>query len=239
MKDAIVRAISTKLSLDNQVARDEWVIKRLAELTPGSRILDAGCGSQRYREHCAHLEYRGQDFGEYTTDAKTMMGGDGAPNPTAYPYGVLDYVSDIWDIPAESGTFDAVLCTEVLEHVPYPIASIRELSRLLKPGGILILTVPSNCLRHMDPYFFTSGFSDRWLERMLPEVGFESPTIEPLGDYYSWMKVEVARTAGVHSWGARVLLIPALLYFSAKKATPSSTDALTMGYLVTARKSSS
>ena len=233
-----MRAISTRLSLDNQVDRDKWVIGKLSELHPGLRILDAGCGSQRYRSHCDHLDYAGQDFGEYSADAKKMMGGGDTPNPTAYPYGVLDYVSDIWDIPAEDATFDAVLCTEVLEHVPYPIASVRELARVLKPGGLLILTVPSNCLRHMDPYFFTSGFSDRWFERVLPEVGFEEPFIESVGDYYSWMKVEIARTAGLHSLGAKLMLAPALLYFSSKKATKPSRDALTMGYFVTARKSS-
>jgi len=164
------------------------------------------------------------------------LGSLSAADATPYPYGEIDVVSDIWSIPLPDATFDAVLCTEVLEHVPYPIQAVEELSRLLRPGGRLILTVPSNALRHQDPYFFTSGFSDRWLERILPEHNLEIEELTELGDYYSWMKVEIARTAGVHGIGAKMALAPAFVYFSGKRPTPSSRLTMTMGYMLTARK---
>lgn len=170
--------------LDNQYQRDEFVIQSLRNIRAGSMLLDAGCGSQRYRKYCEHLVYRGQDFGGYTVDSKKTIGTDGAGGLTGYQYGNLDYLGNIWAIQECDRRFDAILCTEVLEHVPYPIDTIKEFSRLLKKQGVLILTAPSNCLRHMDPYFYTSGFSDRWYEHCLTKHGFEILSIEPVGDYY-------------------------------------------------------
>lgn len=141
-------------NLNNQFARDDFVSKHLAKIPENSLLLDAGCGSQRYRKFCGHVQYRAQDFGKYTTDEKEMLGSNDAGEP-AYQYGRLDYVGDIWNIDEKSNTFDAILCTEVLEHIPFPNDTVKEFSRLLKPNGTLILTAPSNCLRHMDPYFST------------------------------------------------------------------------------------
>jgi hypothetical protein len=57
-------------NLDNQFERDEFVINQLKTLPHQSKILDAGCGSQRYKQYCDHLVYSAQDFGQYTTDEK-------------------------------------------------------------------------------------------------------------------------------------------------------------------------
>lgn len=125
-------------------------------------------------------------------------------SPTdAYSYGKLDYVGDIWQIEESAEAFDTILCTEVLEHIPYPVETIKEFRRLLKPHGILILTAPSNCLRHMDPYFYYSGFSDRWFKKILPENNFEIQKLEAIGDYYRWLMVEMFRTAKTHSFLSR------------------------------------
>jgi SAM-dependent methyltransferase len=227
-------ARSLRRRLNNQHVRDEFVVAELKKLPQGALLLDAGCGSQRYRPHCAHLSYRAQDFGQYTVAERPMLGQK--TEEETYPYGALDYVSDIWNIPEKDGTFDAILCTEVLEHLPYPIETIREFGRLLKPGGVLILTAPSNCLRHMDPIFFSSGFSDRWFERILPENNLQIRKIEPVGDYYSWMLVELARTAQAQSVVAKLLLAPAFLYYSFKQKSEASVNTLCMGYHVLASK---
>jgi len=224
-----------KRSLDNQYQRDEFVRSELTKLPARSLILDAGAGSQRYRNDCEHLEYRAQDLGEYTRDQKRQLGDHGAGERSDYQFGPLDYTGNIWDIEEGDGTFDAILCTEVLEHVPYPIDTVRELARLLKPGGTLILTAPSNCLRHFDPIFYTSGFSDRWFEKVLPEVGLEVDVIEPVGDYYRWIAVELARTMKTHPLSTPALL-PAFVYYQSKRPTKASVDTLCMGYHVTAHK---
>jgi SAM-dependent methyltransferase len=226
-----------RVALDNQFERDEFVIAQLNLLPKNSKLLDAGSGSQRYRQVCDHLDYRSQDFGQYTKDNKEVLGNHKYATEGDYPYGAIDYISDIWNIPASDASFDCILCTEVLEHIPYPNETIQEFSRLLKPGGKLILTAPSNCLRHMDPYYFYSGFSDRWYETILPNNQLKIEIIKPVGDYYRWLAVEMSRTALSHSFLAKILLLPAFLFFYNKPKSTLSIDTLCMGYLIVASKS--
>jgi len=128
---------------DQEAARHRWVRKVIATLPAGGRILDAGCGTQPYRDSCGHLEYFAQDFGGYDGI------GDGVGCQIAgFYYGKLDYQCDVWSIPAESASFDAIMFTEVIEHIPYARETIIELARLLAPGGTLILTAPYACIPH-------------------------------------------------------------------------------------------
>lgn len=220
--------------LNNQHERDEFVIQELEKIPPGNNLLDAGCGSQRYRQYCLHLEYLAQDFGQYTVDTKKMIGSGKAQQN--YKYGQLNYIGDIWRIDEVDNYFDSILCTEVLEHIPFPIETIREFGRLLKPEGRLILTAPSNCLRHMDPYFYYTGFSDRWYEKVLSDNGFKVERITQVGDYYRWVAVEIFRTAKINSIIAKIILLPAIIYYSLKSKTVFSENSLCMGYHVVAIK---
>jgi SAM-dependent methyltransferase len=224
--------------LNNLHERRGFVKKALSNISAGSVILDAGAGSQQFKEYCSHLNYRAQDFGQYKIDDKKILGQEsgGLGAGTGYQYGKLDYVGNCWNIAEKDGAFDAILCTEVFEHIPYPIETLKEFARLLKSGGTLILTAPSNCLRHMDPYFFYSGFSNRWFEKILEENGFVIVVLDTIGDYYSWMAVEVYRTMSTHSIFAKFLLLPAFIYFHFKKSTEVSSSTLCMGYHVVARK---
>lgn len=216
---------------NNQHQREAFVKEQLLKLPEGSKLLGAGAGSQQYRKYAQHLEYVSQDFNKYVQDSVPSF----ATGTDQYEYGTTDIVGDIWDIDAPDGEFDAVLCTEVLEHIPYPIETIKELSRVLKPNGTLILTAPSNCLRHMDPYFFTSGFSDRWFEKILPENHLSIHSLDPVGDYYSWIKVELLRTIAQKRFSS-FLLFPALLWFKVQQHTKESIATLCMGYHLVARK---
>jgi len=229
----MIKAIKRKLN--NRTQRDEFVRRQLRQLRDGSKLLDAGAGSQAYRPYCSHLRYFAQDFSQYRADEKPGFA-DQMGAGSGYAYGRMDYVGDIWSIAEQDGFFDAILCTEVFEHIPYPIQTVREFSRLLRPGGTLILTAPSNCLRHMDPYFFYTGFSDRFYERILGEHGFSIRELYPVGDYYRWLGVEMARTAATHSVFAKALLLPGCLYYLAKKSTAKSVNTLCMGYHVVAVK---
>ena len=223
--------------LDNLNERTAFVKRELLALPEGKIILDAGCGSQQFKPFCTHLHYKAQDFGQYVVDDKKMIGNSsGIGGKAGYKYGELDYMGDIWKIDEKDKLFDAILCTEVFEHIPYPIETIKEFSRLLKKGGKLVLTAPANCLRHMDPYFFYSGFSDRWYEKFLPEYRLEILSIETVGDYYSWLGVEMARTARVNSFFAKMILFPAFVYFFSKQPTTKSINTLCMGYHIVAEK---
>jgi ubiquinone/menaquinone biosynthesis C-methylase UbiE len=53
---------------------------------------------------------------------------------------------DIEAMPFSDGSFETVLCTEVLEHVPYPETALAEIRRVLRPGGLLIGSVPARAL---------------------------------------------------------------------------------------------
>src|SRR5689334_21367302 len=132
--------------------RDEWVARVAASLPPGSRVLDAGAGECRYRKYFNHCEYKTQDFAQYkgTTTGALVE---------SWSYGQLDYVCDITSIPVEDQYFDAVLCSEVLEHVPRPIAAIKELSRVLTKHGRLFLTAPLGSGLHQQPHHFYGGYT--------------------------------------------------------------------------------
>jgi SAM-dependent methyltransferase len=226
--------LSIKKNINNQLNRDSFIRAELEKIQAGKLLLDAGCGNQPYREFCSHLDYKAQDFGQYSTDLKKTLKGSYVEEK--YKYGHLDYVGDIWDIKEQSNTFDVILCSEVFEHIPHPIETIKEFSRLLKKNGKLILTAPSNSLRHMDPYFFYSGFSDRWFEKFLGENDFKIESIDPVGDYYRWLMVEMFRTAISHSIYAKLVLAPAFLYFYNKNKSAVSVNTLCMGYQIVAIK---
>jgi len=152
----------------NQVLRDRWVRGRAASVAAGSRVLDVGAGSAPYREFFSHCRYFTHDFVQL--DPGQLLHG---------AYTKVDYVSDAASIPVDSGSFDAVLCTEVLEHVPEPIKVIREISRVLRPGGKLILTAPLGSGIHQEPFHFYGGYTTYWYERFLAEAGFEAIRVEP------------------------------------------------------------
>lgn len=53
-----------------------------------------------------------------------------------------DVVGDVRQLPFRSRRFDAALCLEVLEYLPAPLIAVRELARLLRPGGVLVVSMP-------------------------------------------------------------------------------------------------
>ena len=218
-----------------QKIRDEWVISEIAKIKDNAKIIDIGCGSQRYRRNCQKLRYFGQDIAEYTTDSKTSLessigGKDG------YQFGPLDYISSMENIPVKDASFDAILCTEVFEHAKDPVRAIPEFNRIIRTGGKLILTLPSSTVRHMDPYYYYSGFSDNWINYHLSKNGFEILKIEPVLDYYSLVSLEIARIASRPGILNKIFLFPAFMYLISKKATPESIATQCYGYHVLAEK---
>jgi ubiquinone/menaquinone biosynthesis C-methylase UbiE len=150
-----------------------------AAVPAGSRVLDVGAGKGRYRSLFAHCDYKTQDFGQ-------------EPG-TIGRYTALDYESDITAIPVPDGSFDVVLCTEVLEHVPEPVQAVQEMARILKPGGRLLLTAPLGAFLHQEPYHFYGGYTPHWYRRFLPQTGFELVSLERNQGFFSWFGQESRR----------------------------------------------
>jgi ubiquinone/menaquinone biosynthesis C-methylase UbiE len=172
----------------NAAVREAWLEAKLRAIPPGSRILDAGAGEGQHRRFCAHLDYVAQDFARYDGQ------GDGRGLQTgSWDRSRLDIVSDITAIPLPDGSFDAVLCVEVFEHLPDPVGAIREFARLLRAGGDLLITAPFCSLTHFAPYHFTSGFSAYFYERHLPAHGFAVREIAPNGNFFEYVAQEVRR----------------------------------------------
>jgi SAM-dependent methyltransferase len=173
----------------NLVERDRWV-RRQAGLVPrGSKVLDLGAGSCPYRRHFADCIYKTQDF--IALSAEQLRDKQG--------YGQIDYICDAATIPVDDATFDLVLCTEVLEHVPDPAAVVREICRVLKPGGTVLLTAPLGSGLHQVPYHFYGGYTPFWYRRVLHESGYEQIEIEANGGFFKHYGQETIRLAKLAS----------------------------------------
>ncbi len=109
----------------------------------------------------------------------------------------VDLVSDITDIPAPDSSFYAILCSDVLEHLPEPSHALNEFARLLNPCGVLILTAPFASNMHMAPYHFCSGFSKYWYQHHMTLRGFEIETLIANGDWCALLQQEISRLGGL------------------------------------------
>lgn len=230
----------TSVGTRNDSTRRAWLAKVLGEIPAGLRILDAGAGELQYKKFCSHLDYVAQDFGQY----------DGRGDASALQMGTwdqsrLDLVCDICSIPESDASFDAILCVEVFEHLPQPVAAIEEFSRLLKPGGHLILTAPFCCLTHFAPYHYYTGFSRYFYEKHLTEHGFVIDALTENGNFFEYLAQELRRVpevaqrycgASPRLWErvAQRLLLRMLERFSSTDA--GSSELLHFDYQVSARK---
>jgi SAM-dependent methyltransferase len=176
----------------NELGRQSWLKRTLAGIPAGIRILDAGAGELKNRQHCGHLDYVSQDFSQYKGSSSGDVPEEGLQNST-WDISSIDLVSDIVQIPAPNSSFDAILCSEVLEHVPEPTHALTEFGRLLKPGGKLIITAPFASLVHMAPYHYCSGFSRYWYEHHLNLCGFEIVELTANGDWFEVVEQELRR----------------------------------------------
>lgn len=155
-------------------------VERFAgEVPSGARLLDAGAGDSPYRGFFAACDYRTHDW-------------PGSPHAGAAG---ADVIADIADLPLDDGSLDAVLCTEVLEHVRDPRAAAGELRRILVPGGRILITVPFVGELHEEPYDF-QRFTSYGLRALLEDAGFGSIEVVPLGGWGT-TAAQVLRNAGL------------------------------------------
>jgi ubiquinone/menaquinone biosynthesis C-methylase UbiE len=176
-----------KVGTTNEQVRIQWIEQALKKISPGMTILDAGAGESQFKKFCSHLKYVAQDFAQYdgTGDVGLQTG--------IWDNSKLDIISDIINIPLPDQSVDAIMCTEVLEHIPNPVAAIKEFSRLLRPNGFLIITAPFVSLTHFAPYHFATGLSRFFYEHHLNEFGFIISDLKLNGNYFEFIAQEVRR----------------------------------------------
>jgi ubiquinone/menaquinone biosynthesis C-methylase UbiE len=234
------KAYASKVGTFNESNRLNWLETTLKKIPDGSRILDAGAGEQPYRKFCIHLNYVSQDFGQYKPKQLNI----GLQRST-WDYGKLDIECDIASIPEPDKSFDAIMCTEVLEHIINPREAIKEFARLLKKDGQLILTAPFCSLTHFAPYHFYSGFSSFFYVEELKNNGFEIIEMVPNGNYFEYIAQELRRlpsvadkysTSALITQNSRELKKLLFLLDDLSKKDKGSSELLCFGYHVFARK---
>jgi len=107
----------------------------------------------------------------------------------------LDFVKcAVEDLPFDQSTFDKVVSVSVIEHVESQEKALQEISRVLKPGGILSISVDvlnednsTDEFRkwHQDKYFVTHYFEEKEIYKMFDEVGIKPNPDETIGIYKS------------------------------------------------------
>lgn len=182
-------------SLDTYVMRSSIFValKKAVPLFSGT-LLDVGCGYMPYREL---ILSSGKVDCYIGLDLEKNDNYSNKPELT-------------WDgtkIPLDDNSVDCAMATELFEHCPEPEAVMKEICRVLCPGGILFFTVPFLWPLHdvpHDQYRYTP-FA---LERHLKNSGFQDIRILPLG---GWDKC-LAQLIGLYvrrrpkSWPVRFLL---------------------------------
>ena len=141
-------------------------VKRISLLVdPQKKLLDVGAGELQYKKYFSNVDYKSQDLGI----------GDSSWN-----YSQVDIISEIYDIPVESKSFDYILCTQVLEHLKYPHQAFAEFSRIIKDGGLLFVTCPLSWKEHQIPHDFFR-YTQYALRMLAEENSFSVVEINKVG----------------------------------------------------------
>jgi SAM-dependent methyltransferase len=157
-----------------------FLMTRLLEATArklpaSSLVLDAGAGEGRFRDLFAHTTYLGVDL---------------AVGDTSWDYSGLDAINSLDQLCFHDNTFDAVIFTQVMEHVAEPSAVIAEIQRVLKPGGVLILVAPQSWHEHQIPYDFYR-YTSYGIKHLLEKHGLVIEEMKPLGGYFWYLAFQI------------------------------------------------
>jgi len=143
---------------------EEFMKKTSRKLKAGQSVLDAGAGPCPYKKMFNHCKYESTDISD--------------------PHKILSFTCSLDKIPIENNHYDALIATEVLEHVQYPNKVVAEFYRVLKKKGRVFLTAPQGWMVHQEPYNFYY-FTRYGLKILFSDAGFRKINIEPIGGYFS------------------------------------------------------
>lgn len=205
--------------------RAALVAARGTYVEPGARLLDVGAGVMPYFPLFADL-------------VSDYVGNDVAPGPG------LTSVSPIEELDLPDASFDVVLCTQVLEHVRRPQRALEEITRVLKPGGYLLLSTHGVYPHHPDPVDYWR-WTQQGFEAMFEDVdGLELVELQPLLGSPATMALlvagalrGVARSKLTAWFGVPLLVFVNTMGESLDKRTPMSVREKLVGdFLAVGRK---
>jgi len=155
---------SNPLYIAQKLVRDN--VRKYGKELKG-KLLDIGCGRKPYKKFLSYNEYIGLD-------------NNSELNP--------DVVGSIYNLPFSDNSFDSILCTAVLEHIPEPENGIKEIYRVLKSNGVAYISVPMTWYLHYEPndYF---RFTKYGLIYLLKKNGFLILEIDKIGGLFSYLGV--------------------------------------------------
>ncbi|MEZ5366239.1 MAG: class I SAM-dependent methyltransferase [Bryobacterales bacterium] len=174
-----------------ETAIEQGVTDFAAQTPTGARVLDAGAGEGRYAQYFPGRRYVGIDL---------------AVGDAAWDYSGIDALGDLAKLPFPDDTFDAALNIVTLEHVPEPLAVLREIARVLRPGGRLFLVAAAvgsppgaGATLPLHP----ARVDDCWSARRL---GGRAPRAD--GRFFTLLARRLTATLNYCQGGARWLLFP-------------------------------
>jgi SAM-dependent methyltransferase len=141
-------------------------VERAAQsLNPGALVLDVGAGDAPYRSLFSDVTYESLDFCKVDKE-----------------YAEQTYIGDATAIPVEDERFDMVLMTQVMEHLPDPMAVLCEIHRVMKPHATFWVSCPLFYQEHEQPYDFFR-YTQFGLQHLFERAGFRIDEIEWLEGY--------------------------------------------------------
>lgn len=190
---------------------DKWIASTDAK--PGSiKVLDAGCGDgingsvlkKLLSERVVNCDIIGCDYNSLRVERARSQGYERIVQ------------ADLLQLPVEDNDFDLVLCSHVLEHIPQDEACLRELKRVLKPNGLLILAVPNEgcfiaTLRNrfiqrsiLHTTDHVNFYTDKKFTSIIQQVGLKPITkVMRHGNFMPHLRLDLLLRE--YSWGRKLL----------------------------------
>lgn len=211
-------------------AIDTWIQSEDAP-PPSIKVLDAGCGDgingavlkRLFNQRAFNCEIVGCDYNSTRLSRAQSQGYER----------ILQ--ADLLQLPFEDNEFGLILCSHVLEHIPQDEACLRELKRVLKPNGLLILAMPNEgCLMaYIRNHFFQRSiiqttdhvnfYTGKKLRLLVSKIDLE-PMTEIMREGVFMPHLGINTLLREREWGREFLRI-------ANRLFPSQAAGLVVGFV--------